>query len=136
LLSRRRGSRGQAVRPAGDQPVPAAIDIEHLANGIAVVVLRGEHDLNCKPGLAAALGPALRRGNVLVDLAGCTFLDSTVICTLLRATQQAQVVGVLGLVVPPEARIVYRIASLMRISTFVPIYPSRGIGIASILDED
>jgi anti-anti-sigma factor len=132
----RRHSGGRAERALGDQPVPAAIDVERLANGIAVVVLRGEHDLTCQPGIAAALAPALRRGNVLVDLEACTFLDSTVIATLLRATRQPQAVGVLGLVVPPEAEIVCRIASLMRISAFVPIYPSRDIAIASILDED
>jgi anti-anti-sigma factor len=134
-LSRRRAD-VHADLPQGEKPEIAAIDVEHPADGLAIVVLRGEHDLRCKPGLAAALGPALRRGNVLVDLEACTFIDSTVIATLLTATRQPQAVGVLGLVVPPEAHTVYRIASLMRISAFVPVYPSRDIAIASILDED
>jgi anti-anti-sigma factor len=117
-------------------PAEASIEVEDLASGTAVVVLRGEHDLNGKTRLAEVLAHALRRGNVVVDLEPCTFLDSMVIATLLSATRRAEAVGVLGLVVPPEAEIVARIASLMRISSFVPIHPSRALAIASIQDEE
>lgn len=116
--------------------VPPAIEVEDLSSGTAVVVLRREHDLSSKLQLTAILAHALRRGNVLVDLEECTFLDSTAIATLLSATQHAEAVGVLGLIVPGEAQFVYRITSLMRISAFLPIYSSREAGIASIEDEE
>jgi anti-anti-sigma factor len=115
---------------------PPAVEVEDLPDGIAVVALRGEHDFSSKQRLADILARALRRGSVIVDLGACTFLDSTVIATLLRATQHAKAVGVLGLSVPPEARFVYRITSLMRISAFVPIYPSLDAAVASIRDEE
>ena len=63
--------------------------------------LRGEHDLSTAPEVRAALSSI--SGSVLVDLADCAFIDSTIIGALITASQELEREGhVLELYVPPE----------------------------------
>ena len=57
----------------------------------ASVVVRGEVDMATAPQLDAALETV--GGNVVVDLAGVTFLDSSGIGVLVRAAQRSQATG-------------------------------------------
>ncbi len=107
----------------------SSVDVEHPAPGLAIVSLRGEHDLGTRQRLAETLGQAGDGCDLLVDLSDCTFLDSTVLGVLLAAAQEREAAGSrLGLVVPPETHIVYRITSVAGIAAFLPIYPSREAG--------
>lgn len=55
-----------------------------------VVSVLGEIDLSTSPALREALDDAVRRGpNVVVDLTGATFLDSTGLSDLVRGREQA-----------------------------------------------
>ena len=70
---------------------------------VAVVRLRGEHDLATGNELRAVL--AWIDGNVLVDLAACEFIDSTVISVLISSDHERAKEGQrLELRVPKAAR--------------------------------
>ena len=85
----------------------------------AIVSLRGEHDLRSSLAIREALESI--EGDVLVDLSRCGFMDSSVVGTLLRTSQERARAGHrLDLLVPPENRIVARaieIASLRELLT-------------------
>jgi anti-anti-sigma factor len=113
--------------------VEPGVDVEHPAAGLAIVSLRGEHDLGTRLALAETLAEAGNGRDLLVDLSECTFLDSTVLGVLLAAAQEREAAGSqLGLVVPPETHIVYRITSVAGIAAFLPIYQSREAGAAGL----
>lgn len=89
----------------------SAVDVELRPLGAprfaALISCRGEHDLATGPTISEAL--AAIHGNVLLDLSGCTFIDSTVIGILLRDAQQRTREGhTLELVVPRENRTIAR----------------------------
>jgi anti-anti-sigma factor len=111
-------------------PLPA-IEIEraptHAPGFAAIVWLRGEHDLDSSVAIREALDSV--DGDVLIDLAGCGFMDSAVIGTLLRLHQnRARGGSRLELVVPPENRIIARtieVASLRELITVHERVPAR-----------
>jgi anti-anti-sigma factor len=89
----------------------------------AVVSLRGEHDLATSAALREALEPLF--GDVLVDLTDCTFVDSTVIGSLIASAQGLQREGHrLSLVVPPDNANVARTLEIVRIGELIRILPS------------
>jgi anti-anti-sigma factor len=60
------------------------IDVQIHAEALRIIRLRGEHDLGTARAIEVAL--AKERGhNILVDLSCATFIDSSVINTLLRS---------------------------------------------------
>jgi stage II sporulation protein AA (anti-sigma F factor antagonist) len=60
------------------------------ADGHATVFLHGEIDMSCGPAVRHALAAAQQRSpDVIVDLSGVTFMDSTGLNALSRAYQQA-----------------------------------------------
>ena len=102
-----------------------------------MLTLRGEHDLSTETALAEALGQARPQARVLVDLSECAFLDSSVIKRLISAhAQQLRVGGRLELVIPPEARMVERLARLIRLHEVMRIHESRETGIASMQRDE
>ena len=73
----------------------ARIDSARIGRGVHVVALGGEIDLHTAPRLDEALFGAIHDGaqRVLVDLAGTTFVDSTVLGVLLRAHRRLDDAG-------------------------------------------
>lgn len=69
------------------QTLDARIDAARIGRGVHLVALGGEIDLHTAPRLDEALFGAIGEGaqRVLVDLAGTTFIDSTVLGILVRA---------------------------------------------------
>jgi anti-anti-sigma factor len=114
---------------------PAAlppIGVEYLQSDLACVTLRGEHDLNSKEALLAAFATAGNARRVLVDLSDCTFIDSTVIATLVFGSKDAERRGaVLAIVLPPQATSIRRITTITNLDTVVPIHDSSASAIAS-----
>jgi anti-sigma B factor antagonist len=122
--------------PLGDQASPGTVDVEHRAPGLAVVTLIGEHDLSGKQRLNMALATASAKPNVLVDLSGCSFMDSSVIEAIFFARNQlVERGGRLELVIPPEAAIVRRVAELTLLDTLLPIHAAHTEGFASLQAE-
>jgi anti-anti-sigma factor len=106
-----------------------AVEIERTpsrAPGYAAIVsLRGEHDMDSNAEIRRALDSI--DGDVLLDLSACGFMDSSVIGTLLRMSQQRASAGHrLELVVPPSNRIITRtieVASLRELVTVHDVLP-------------
>ena len=73
-----------------DPVVDPVVDPVGLPSGPALVQLSGDLDLAIVPALRAGLGDALRASSeVLVDLSRVTFVEASVIGTLVQARQQA-----------------------------------------------
>jgi anti-anti-sigma factor len=120
-----------APQEAKRTPPPLELDFHHF--GIAVVKLRGEHDLSGKQPLTEALAGASDQLSVLVDLSECTFIDSSVIAVLFAAHERlAQRGGRIELVIPPEASTVHRVATLTGLFELLPVHETHGAGIASL----
>jgi anti-anti-sigma factor len=95
--------------------------------------MRGEHDLDSQPAVMLALAVARDHGNVLVDLSGCTFIDSSIINAILLASNRLRRrAGVLELVIGPSAHGVRRVLEITRVEAMLPAHPTYAAGIASI----
>lgn len=129
-----RSDRGQMAPQESYRATPPALEVElHSVVEIAVATLRGEHDLSGKQALADALEVASAQGNVLVDLAECTFIDSTIIGVLVGAAiKLEQAGGRFELIIPPQAGSVHRVAQIAALSKNLVIHERLSAGIASL----
>ena len=126
----------QPIPPAERGPQPGTVGVEQPAPGVVIVTLAGEHDLATRQGFSDALEQAGDAANILVDLSGCTFMDSTTIGVLVVAFQaQSQRGRRLELTIPPAARALQRTAEVAGLTTFLTIHESREAGLASIQSE-
>jgi anti-anti-sigma factor len=117
----------------GHTPLPGTVEIDHHAPGLAVVRMRGEHDVSTAPELARALEQAAAHSDVLVDLSECDFIDSSVIGLLIRTSKEAQArEEQLVVVIPSEPSNVARVAHLVRLSELMPVKTSREHALASL----
>ena len=104
---------------------PGTVAVAHPAPGLAVVSLAGEHDLSTQPTLTAALQTACEQSSVLVDLSACTFMDSTVIGSLLTTSRAARARDeVFAVVIPPERANLTRVAEMTRLGDVFPVHTS------------
>ncbi len=91
---------------------------------VAVVLLRGEHDLATRDAIGATLDPL--EGDVLVDLAACTFIDSSVIGILLASADRLRGEGHhLDLVAPAANETVRRVLEIVDIASVVTVHERR-----------
>jgi anti-anti-sigma factor len=114
------------------QPTAPAVEVDFRQPGIALVKLRGEHDLSKEQVLTEALADASDQLNVLVDLSECTFIDSSVIAVLFVACEKLnERGGRIELVIPPEASTVHRVATLTGLPALLRVHETQAAGIAS-----
>jgi anti-sigma B factor antagonist len=67
------------------------IGVDRIEPDIAVIAVVGEHDLTTAPKLREQLDALLDEGlGIVVDLSGTTFIDSSVLATLLAASRDAR----------------------------------------------
>jgi anti-sigma B factor antagonist len=89
--------------------------------GTAVVAFEGEIDLESSPRAREALLAAVKRGAVLVDLAGVAYMDSSGVASLVEAYQLARRngtrFGIFGLRDAPR-----RVLELARLDRVFPIF--------------
>ena len=97
----------------------ASVSIE---GDVATIRLRDECDLATREQISRAFEEARDSAGVLVDLSGCTFLDSTVIALLVSAQQEVATRGGRMQVVLPDGSGVERIISLMRLHEVFSIH--------------
>lgn len=71
-------------------PVPFEVESEELADGILVLTVRGELDMNTAPELERALEAVLSNSDasLMLDLCECEFIDSTGIALIVRTWQR------------------------------------------------
>jgi anti-anti-sigma factor len=93
----------------------------------AIIALRGEHDLASAEELKTAFANASRRRYVIVDLSRCTFIDSSVISVLLRASNELHAGGgQLSLVISRGGhRAVRTVFELMSLDRVMPTHETR-----------
>jgi anti-anti-sigma factor len=72
-----------------DKPAGLAITVERSEGAAAVVIVTGEIDLETSPELSAVLAGLDPPGDVDVDLASVTYIDSTGLRALLTARDAA-----------------------------------------------
>jgi anti-sigma B factor antagonist len=116
--------------PVGPQDT---IDVEVHSAHAAIVTLRGEHDLSSRPQITVALAVARGCGNVLVDLTGATFIDSSVINALLHSANVLVREGArLEVVVPPDCYSMRSLFEILSVTRLLAMHDTRDAGIASI----
>lgn len=117
--------------PNTQRPPPVEVDIH--ASGVALVALRGEHDLSTQPDVALALTRAADCRGVLVDLSECTFMDSSLIAELVRTSRGLETRdGRLELVIPGDARAIQRIVKLTGMAALIPTHQTREAALAAL----
>ena len=96
------------------------------ANGRAIVSVHGEIDLCCGPAIRDALSAAQQDSpDVIVDLSGVTFMDSTGLNALIGAYRRAPEGGSLAVVgAPPAVRRVFDLTGLSELLLLEPRRPT------------
>jgi anti-anti-sigma factor len=102
-------------------PIRVELDPPHARGYAAIVFLCGEHDLSTSADLGIALDPI--RGNLLIDLSECEFIDSTVIAALLEKFEDLRREGHrLELLVLPGKTNIRRVIELVGLDTLVTVH--------------
>ena len=105
-------------------------EIEIHSPSACIVTLRGEHDASSSEALTMALALARGYADVLVDLAACEFVDSSVINALLLATRRAREQGgTIELVVPVGTTAVRRTLGIANVQMILPFHATRAEGV-------
>jgi anti-sigma B factor antagonist len=92
--------------------------------GHAIVVLRGELDIADAAGVAAALAAvAARNPEIVVDLAGLEFIDSSGVAALARGRKHARHAGG-DLMLAAPRQPVLRVLTLTRLIDVFPVHSS------------
>jgi anti-sigma B factor antagonist len=85
------------------------INVEEMKRGTYVVTLEGDVDMSTSPGVRKAMAPIFKKGNaqIIVDLSGVPYMDSSGIATLIEGLQLSQKYGIrlilAGMTAPVEA---------------------------------
>jgi anti-anti-sigma factor len=99
---------------------PIRVDRSSHGDFAALVQLAGEHDLSTAPQLSETIRAI--RGNVLVDLSECSFIDSSVIGALLMADRDRAPDGHrVELAVAPENATIHRIVEVTGLADLLPV---------------
>ena len=107
-------------------PPSPLVELDVLSDLIAVVSLKGEHDLSTQEAIERGVRRATEYPVVLVDLSQCSFMDSTVIAVIVSAHRMHVARSArLELILPPEASHVHRIARMSGLSEIMTVHTSR-----------
>jgi len=103
--------------------LPAGTIRERRYHDVTVLALEGEHDVGTADELRGRLAGA--GSDVVVDLSGCAFVDSTIVACLAAAHRaRAEGSGALAVVVPPEAApVVRRALDILHIDSLLAVAP-------------
>jgi anti-anti-sigma factor len=110
-----------------------SIEVEIHSSKVSIVTLHGEHDMHSQAEVARALTLASATSSMLVDFSPTTFVDSSIVKVLLRASNTLhRLGGVLELVVPSSPHVVRRVLDLMSLHDLLPSHHTREAGIEQI----
>ena len=101
------------------------------SEGVAVIHVGGDFDLSTVPVFEAELDPLVSAALIVVELAECTFIDSSALRALVRAQRRvASAGGRLVLVAPSQpASRVLEVATLDR---FIPVAATLAEAVTSV----
>jgi stage II sporulation protein AA (anti-sigma F factor antagonist) len=102
-----------------------------LTSGAVEIVVDGELDLAVAPQLQRAIDEA-GPGSMLIDLASCTFIDSTGIAVVLRAHQLHGEEGGGRVVVHSPSDQVLRVLTITGLTEDGLVFPGRDEALAAI----
>ena len=89
-----------------------------------IVALRGALDVADAVSVAAALtAVAARQRDIIIDLAGLEFIDSSGVAALVRGRRQARYAGVELLLAAPQQQVL-RVLTLTRLIDVFPVHAS------------
>ena len=109
------------------------VAVAHHARGVALVTMRGEHDLSTQPVVERALQLAAAHSNVVVDLSECSFIDSTVISEFIKTSERVRASGEqIMLVIPPAQTHLGRIAKMVGLAQIFEVHESKDGAFASL----
>jgi anti-sigma B factor antagonist len=122
-------------------PTPFEVKDEALEDGVRVLTVVGELDLNTAPALERPLEEALSGGegpSILIDLSGCEFIDSTGIAVIVRAWQRVDDAaedregGTLVLCCSNDQ--VQRLLKITGVESSISVHPDREAALAQLRD--
>lgn len=106
------------------------------SNGVAVVMLEGEHDVYTAPAVTGRIDSCLSEGiPVVVDLTGASFIDSSILRALIVARNGSQEKS-LGFAVcfdQAEDSAVQRVFEVARVHDLFPVLSSQAAAIERVL---
>ena len=107
---------------------------EETRDGVRVVVIRGELDLDTSAQIGAPLAGAAedRARPLVIDLTGCEFIDSTGLAALLHGAKPIQDDGSKVALVCPD-NLVRQLLNLSAIDQTLPVFDSREEAIAAVV---
>jgi anti-anti-sigma factor len=86
---------------------------------VALIALIGEHDISTRQLLFDAVERARQRPRVVIDLAACSFLDSSILGVLFSAHAQCDR---LAIVLPDSDNIVHRAVGISGVRDVIPVF--------------
>lgn len=116
-----RGSGGRVMSGGGSVTLIAE-------DGLTVVALEGEHDVETADAIRDAIVDSVEQGNVVVDLSKTTFADSTVLRSLLDGANAAGLASsAFTLLVPESASLaVRRVIELTQLGDAIRVVSALG----------
>ena len=109
------------------------VEIERLGDSLWVLQLAGEHDLSTAPAIEVASERIAETGTTVVaDLSEASFIDSTVIRTLLRSMERGENL----LLVVPRPGAVKRALDLTGVSKRLPLFRTRAEALRAVPPDD
>jgi anti-sigma B factor antagonist len=121
-------------------PTPFEVKDEPLGQGVRVISVHGELDLDTAPQLEAPLDAAMSAGesSIVIDLSDCEFIDSTGIAVIVRAWQRLSDNGNESaggnLVLCCSNDQVNRLLKITGVESSISIHPDRDAAVASLRD--
>lgn len=98
-----------------------AITPEGLPDGGAVVHVEGELDMATAPALEEALDETGFAQRVIIDLTGCTFIDSSAVRLLVASVRDSEAAGgSLELVAPNPG--ILKVLEISGVDTMLPVH--------------
>jgi anti-anti-sigma factor len=103
----------------------ASVAVRAVPGGRVVVTLIGDHDLATKAQLLQALAGVGGQAGVIFDLTHCTFVDSTIIATILGVVQAGSPSArSISVVLPDTTTYVSRALSVLGVEQLMPVHGS------------
>jgi anti-anti-sigma factor len=118
----------------GQHDLATRMSVRQVCPDVWTLSLRGDHDLATARELGEVLAALLRfRTRVVLDLSDATFIDSTVIHTILDGVARAEVdEGTRLLIVAKPDSAPQRVIDLVQLARAVPVYPGLDAALADL----
>ena len=107
--------------------------VEPVPAGTAVVRVSGELDLATVPRLEEALARRPATEGLVIDLTGCTFVDSSCLRVLVRLARETEEAGGKAVIVATDPGIL-RVLEITALDTVLPVQPSVDEALALVAD--